>query len=180
MRVVLSLLLAINSSFFYSQNLAKKLSQSTTFLNELNNGDSVVYYQCHIESAQQELITASGQTLSSVSKNMSITEKFVLHKSDNNYELTRFVSVLTMCPNRRFSGLKFGEKAYWEFYFKESKTLSGDDLKALDAIENIGKEANEYDFAISIKNSNQVIILSGNKAKQLGLSDQLLLSKLFN
>jgi hypothetical protein len=138
-----------------------------------------VYYQCHVEAAEQELRTASGHTLNSVSKNFSITEKFVLHKKDGNYQLSHYVSVLTMCPNRRFSGLKFKEKSYWEFFYKESKKLTERELKSLEVIENIGKEANEYDFAITTKNRNQVILLSGKSAKQLGLADAILIARLF-
>jgi hypothetical protein len=139
-----------------------------------------VYYQCHVEAVEQELRTASGHTLTSVSKNLSITEKFVLHKQNGNYVLKHFVSVLTMCPNRRFSGLKFKEKAYWEFFYKESKLLSEKEVKGLEAIEDVGKDANEYDFAISTKNRNQVIILGGKNAKQLGLADAILIAKLFS
>lgn len=138
-----------------------------------------MYYQCHVEAAEQELRTASGHTLNSVSKNFSITEKFVLQKKDGNYRLSHYVSVLTMCPNRRFSGLKFKEKSYWEFLYKESKQLTERDLKSLEAIESIGKEANEYDFAITTKNRNQVILLSGKNAKQLGLADAILIARLF-
>ncbi|MBL7902192.1 MAG: hypothetical protein JNK73_09370 [Bacteroidia bacterium] len=138
-----------------------------------------MYYQCHVEAAEQELRTASGHTLNSISKNFSITEKFVLHKKDGNYHLSHYVSVLTMCPNRRFSGLKFKEKSYWEFFYKESKELTERELQSLEAIENIGKEANEYDFAITTKNRNQVILLSGKNAKQLGLADAILIARLF-
>jgi hypothetical protein len=164
---------------FPAQNSSSSSTEKNKWLHKLSNGDSLVYYQCHIEAAEQELKTASGHTLNSVAKNLSITEKFVLYKLNNVYTLTHYVSVLTMCPNRRFSGLKFREKAYWEFFYKESKALFDKDLQILTAIENIGKEANEYDFAISTENSNQVIILGGTKAKQLGLPKGILLSKVF-
>lgn len=148
-------------------------------LAKLAEGDSLVYYQCHVEAAEQELRTASGHTLNSVSKNFSITEKFILYRQNENYRLTHFVSVLTMCPNRRFSGLKFKEKNYWEFLYKESKLLSEKEIKSLEMLEKIGKEANEYDFAITTKNRNQLIVLGGKNAKQLGLPDAILISTLF-
>ncbi len=148
-------------------------------LAKLTEGDSLVYYQCHVEAAEQELRTASGHTLNSVSKNFSITEKFILYRQNENYRLTHFVSVLTMCPNRRFSGLKFKEKNYWEFLYKESKLLTEKEIKSLEMLENIGKEANEYDFAITTKNRNQLIVLGGKDAKQLGLPDAILISTLF-
>jgi len=164
---------------FSAQNTGLSAQVNNTLLAKLTEGDSLVYYQCHVESAEQELRTASGHTLNSISKNLSITEKYVLYKQNGNYRLTHFVSVLTMCPNRRFSGLKFKEKPYWEFFYKETKQLSELDIKSLEGIENVGKEANEYDFAITTKNRNQVIILGGKTAKQLGLPDAFLVSKLF-
>jgi len=179
MRLLIFLWFAVVCYHFPAQNSSSSPIEENTWLHKLSNGDSLVYYQCHVESAEQELKTASGHTLHSVAKNLSITEKFVLYKHNNVYTFTHYVSVLTMCPNRRFSGLKFREKAYWEFFYKESKALSDKDLHILGALEQIGKEANEYDFAISTENNNQVIILGGTKAKQLGLPSGLLLSKVF-
>ncbi len=167
----------MTAAYIQAQNTPDK--QQNTLLANLVDGDSLVYYQCHVEAAEQELRTASGHTLNSVSKNFSITEKFVLYKQNGNYTLNYFVSVLTMCPNRRFSGLKFKEKSYWEFNFKASKTLVQKELKSLEGLEKIGKDATEYDFAITKQNRNQLILLSGKKAKQLGLPETALISSLF-
>jgi hypothetical protein len=179
MKTFACLLLVFMTCFIFAQETSAPLHNKSTLLFKLANGDSIIYYQCHVEAAEQELRTASGHTLNSAAKNLSITEKFVLRKQNGTYTLTHFVSALTMCPNRRFSGLKFKEKAYWEFFYKESKTLSEKDLLILEGIETIGKEANEYDYAISTKNNNQVIVLSGSQSKQLGLPNGLLLSKVF-
>ncbi len=179
MKIFACMLLVLKTWFTFAQIGSTPLQNKNTLLFKLADGDSMIYYQCHVEAAEQELRTASGHTLNSTAKNLSITEKFVLRKQNGAYTLTHFVSVLTMCPNRRFSGLKFKEKAYWEFFYKESKTLSEKDLLILEGIEAIGKEANEYDFAISTQNNNQIIVLSGSQSKQLGLPNGLLLSKVF-
>jgi len=153
-------------------------SIQNNFLDQLAVGDSMVYYQCHVESAQQELRTASGQTLQTHAKAISITEKFVLMRQENSFTLRHYVSSFTTCPNRRFSGLKFGEKKYWEFAFRSSMELNEKALKGLRRIEDSGKAANEYDLAITVQNTNQVIILLGKKEKQIGIKEGLLLSKL--
>ncbi len=153
---------------------------SSTFIDKLQTGDSILYYQCHIESAQQELQTASGQTLQSHPKQLSITEKFVLIKKENSYTLQHYVSSFTTCPNRRFSGLKFSEKPYWEFAFKNSKDIHENAIKSLRTLENSGKEANEYNLAITAQNNNQIIILFGKKEKQLGIKEGVFISKLLN
>lgn len=146
----------------------------------LKEGDSIVYYQCHVESAEQELRTASGTTLQVVAKNVSITEKFVLRHKNGEFLLQYFVSPYVTCPNRRFSGLKFSEKAYWEFLLKETRHLSPEDLHILRSFETIGKDANEYDLVVSAKNRNQLILIKGKAVKQVGLPEGLLLSKLFS
>jgi len=171
--------LILTKALLFSAQSSGTSPDKNSLLHQLLEGDSLVYYQCHVESAAQELRTASGHTLNSVAKSLSITEKFVLYRKDGKYVLSHFVSVLTMCPNRRFSGLKFKEKEYWEFCYKESKPLSDKALRSLGLMEEIGKEANEYDYAISTKNRNQLIILGGKKAKQLGLPENILISKLF-
>lgn len=179
MRWVLCFFYLSVTGFCYAQKPIHANYRKNVLISELLNGDSLVYYQCHVESAQQELRTSSGHTLQSSSKNLSITEKFVLRKVDEAYTLHHFVSGLTICPNRRFSGLKFKEKKYWEFFYSKSKSLTESDLKILFSIEEIGREANEYNFAVSTENRNQVILLKGNKAKQMGLPEGVLLSRLF-
>lgn len=161
-----------------AQNSDSLIQSSNSLLKKLKSGDSLVYYQCHVESIAQQLTTASGQTLTGNSNNSSITEKLVVIKSGNSYFAKHYSSPLTICPNRRFSGLKVKERAYWEFKLEKEFPLNDNGIKALLAIERIGKEANEYDFVISKYNKNQVIILGETKFKQLGIEGNYVLSKL--
>jgi hypothetical protein len=174
----LSLFFVFTSTLF-SQNPNRTKIAGSTLLGKLKIADSLVYYQCHVDSASQLLYTASGQTLSSKSKNISITEKFVLFKTEQGYFMRRYSSPLTILPNRRFSGLKFGEKPYWEFRFESAMDLDETQVKILQAIELNGREATEYDYPVTLANTNQLIVLYGKKLKQLNLERNHLLSKLY-
>ena len=167
-------------SFFLglAQNADSLIQTSNSLLKKLKEGDSLIYYQCHVEAVTQKLTTSSGQTLSSNSSNMSITEKLVIRKKGDKFSVAHFSSPLTVYPNRKFSGLKVKEKPYWEFKLEKNFPLSVNGARALAAIEKIGKEANEYDFVISRYNKNQVIIKSNAAFKQLGIDGNYVLSKL--
>ena len=162
----------------FAQNIDSLIQTSNNLLKKLKEGDSLIYYQCHVEALTQQLTTASGQTLSGVSNNLSITEKLVVRKIGGKYSVSHFSSPLTVYPNRKFSGLKVKEKPYWEFKLEKNFPLSVNGARALAAIEKIGKEANEYDFVISRYNKNQVIIKSNAAFKQLGIDGNYVLSKL--
>jgi hypothetical protein len=164
----------------FAQNTDSLIQNSNSLLKKLKSGDSLVYYQCHVEALTQQLTTASGQTLTGNSNNCSITEKLVVKKVGNTYLVNHYSSPLTICPNRKFSGLKVKERGYWEFKFEKEFTLNERGIRTLLAIEKIGKEANEYDFVISKYNQNQVIILGQTKFKQLGIEGNYVLSKLLH
>ncbi|MDP3567520.1 hypothetical protein [Sediminibacterium sp.] len=151
---------------------------SSSILNTIKIGDSVTYYQCHVEAAVQQLSTVSGQTLTGKQQKYTITEKYVLKKNADNYSVNYYASSLTVFPNRKFSALKIREKPYWEFKKEKSFTLTEKDLKVLLALEKKGKEAIEYDYAISKYNTNQLIIKSGKNFKQLVIDGNYVLSKL--
>ncbi|MBA2613229.1 MAG: hypothetical protein H0U95_14770 [Bacteroidetes bacterium] len=151
---------------------------NNSILKTIKVGDSLTYYQCHVEEAVQQLSTASGQTLTGNPQKYTITEKFVVKKNADSYTVNYYASSLTVFPNRKFSGLKIREKAYWEFKKERSFVLSDKDLKYLIALEKKGKEAIEYDYAITKYNTNQLIIRNGKNFKQLVIDGKYVLSKL--
>lgn len=151
---------------------------NNSILKGLNVGDSITYYQCHVEEAVQQLSTASGQTLTGKPQRYTITEKFVVKKSADSYSVNYYASSLTVFPNRKFSGLKIREKPYWEFKKERSFVLSDKDLKCLIALEKKGKDAIEYDYAITKYNTNQLIIKTKKDFKQLVIDGNYILSKL--
>lgn len=151
---------------------------SSSILKNLKEGDSLTYYQCHVEEATQQLSTASGQTLTGKSQKYTITEKYVLKKKEQILTVVYYASSLTVFPNKKFSGLKIREKSYWEFKKEKTFTLTEKDLKILLALEKKGREAIEYDYAITKYNTNQLIIKFGKNFKQLVIDGNYVLSKL--
>jgi hypothetical protein len=151
---------------------------ASSILKTLKNGDSLTYYQCHVEEAIQQLSTVSGQTLTGKQQKYTITEKYVLKKTLRSYSMNYYSSSLTVFPNRKFSGLKIRENPYWEFKKERSFILTEKDLKILLALEKKGKEAIEFDYAITKYNTNQLIIRSGKDFKQLVIDGNYVLSKL--
>ena len=161
-----------------SQTRDSLVIPSSSILKSLKEGDSITYYQCHVEEAVQQLSTVSGQTLTGKQQKYTITEKYVLKKQAGNYSANYYSSSLTVFPNRKFSGLKIREKPYWEFKKERSFVLTELNLKVLLALEKKGKEAIEYDYAITKYNTNQLIIRSGKDFKQLVIDGNYVLSKL--
>lgn len=161
-----------------AQNIVFPVQLQKTMVAKLVSGDSLVYYQCHVEEATQQLATTSGQTLNTSPQKYSITEKFILYKDSNHYRVKYFISSLTSLPNRKFSGLKLREKPYWNYKLEKQMDVSEKAVKIMAALENKGKETNEYDFAITKYNTNQIIIKQGKNFKQLVIDGEYVLSRL--
>ena len=161
-----------------SQNKDSIIISPTSLLKDLKPGDSVAFYQCHVEEAIQQLSTASGQTLTGKSQKYSITEKYVLIKTENGYNVNYYTSSLNAFPNKKFSGLKIREMPYWAFKKEKSFPLKEQDIKVFLALERKGREAIEYDFAITRYTTNQIIIRKKKDFKQLVIDGNYVISKL--
>lgn len=172
------LILFLVSSFWsYAQNDSLVIP-ANSILKGLKVGDSLTYYQCHVEEATQQLSTASGQTLTGTQQKYTITEKYVVQKNAEGYSAKYYAATLAVFPNRKFSALKIREKPYWGFKKEKEFVLTDKDLKYLIALEKKGKEAIEYDYAITKYNTNQLIIKTGKNFKQLAIDGNYILSKL--
>jgi hypothetical protein len=167
--------LIVFSCYVKAQNL---FIPASSLLGSLGRGDSVIFYQCHVEEATQHISTASGQTFTSSPEKYSITEKYVIIKDSIGYRAKHFISSLVILPNRKFSGLKIREKPYWNFKKEKEFPLTENDLKVLLALESKGREANEYDFTISKYTTNQIIIKKKKDFKQLVIDGNYVISKL--
>ncbi len=178
MRLALLIALCFSGSCVSSQTVIPTTSTSSRFLNNLVPGDSVVYYQCHVEEAVQQLTTATGQTLTGRPQKYSITEKFVVKRGSEGYYADYYTSSLTVFPNRRFSALKIREKDYWLFKKERTIPLSETLLKAFAALEKQGREAIEYDYAITKYTTNQLIVKVRKDFKQLVIDNNYVLSRL--
>lgn len=147
-----------------------------SLLRDLRDHDSVIIYQCHVEKAEQMIRTASGQTITGMPGEMSLTEKYVLKRKDSLWTLKRYTSALNILPNRKFSGLKIREKTYWQFSLAAECQLDRSQIILLDKIQQDGRECTEYDFAISVYTRNQVIFKRGKKFRQLVLPEKQVIS----
>jgi hypothetical protein len=161
------------------QNPSEVVIPERSLLKGLKIGDSLTYYQCHVEEATQQMSTASGQTLTGKPQKYSITEKYVLVKTnETSYHVNYYSSSLNVLPNRKFSGLKIRERPYWNFKKERSFELNNEDLKKLLALENKGREAIEYDYAITKHTTNQLIIKQKKNYKQLVIDGDYVISRL--
>jgi hypothetical protein len=160
----------------------KVLSQPLTIPKEsmlnLKDGDSVIFYQCHVEQAVTNVTTASGQTLTGGNQACSITEKYVLTKKPESFEVSYYVSALNVLPNKKFSGLKIRERPYWGFKPDKKFALTEKDLKVFLALERKGHEAIEFDYGITRRNTNQIIIKRHKDFKQLVIDGDYVISRL--
>ncbi len=161
----------------HSQTFDTEIQQSKSLLRNINIGDSIVYYQCHVEEGTQQLVTSSGQTLTGKPQPYTITEKFVITKNNQNFGVKYFTSSLTVFPNKKFSGLKIREKEYWQFKQDSIFNLDEKGLKILLSLENKGREAMEYDYPITKYTTNQIIIKHHKNFKQLVIEDKQCISK---
>lgn len=161
-----------------SQTKESPLIPPGSILSGLKPGDSITYYQCHVEEAVQQMATASGQTLTSKPQKFTITEKFVITRAEAGYQVNYYTSSLNVFPNKKFSGLKIRERPYWAFKKERSFQLDDQDLKVLLALEKKGREAIEYDFAVTRYTTNQLIIKQRKNFKQLVIEGDYVLSRL--
>lgn len=161
-----------------SQNNTTIVIPEGSMLKKLDVGDSLTYYQCHVEEAIQQMTTVSGQTITGKSQKYSITEKYVLYRTEQGYRANYYTSSLNVLPNRKFSGLKIRERPYWNFKKEKTFDLNEQDVKILLALENKGREAIEYDYVINKYNTNQLIIKQKKDFRQLVIEGDLVISKL--
>jgi hypothetical protein len=178
MRNYFLILIALFSFNAKSQTADTSGIPAASLLKNLKPGDSITYYQCHVELAIQQLSTSSGQTLTANQQKYTITEKYVMKKTADGYSIDYYTAALNVFPNKKFSGLKIREKPYWGFKKEKTFQLKAQDLKVFIALEKKGREAIEYDFAITKYTTNQLIIKSRKEFKQLVIDTDHVISKL--
>lgn len=175
MRYLLLLPAIFFGSFVFAQTVfGPKYDQ--TLMAKLNTSDSLVYYQCRAKTGALT-IKSGEQTIETKEQKLSITEKFVIIKQNNEYVIRYWISGLTVFPNRKFSGLKIREKDYWNFTFKQERKLSDNELLFFAGLEKSSKETTEYDFAITKYTTNQLIIKHRKDFEQLLPKENLSISE---
>lgn len=154
-----------------AQTISKSISKQSLFY-ELN-ADSLTVYECRVSEATQELTTADGQKIKTGSQKLTITNKYHIKCINNSYQIHIYTAGITPFPNRKFSGLKIREKKYWEFRLDTSFVLSNKQLALFLIAEDKGKEANEYDYAITKHTRYQLIFKRRKNFKQLVFDQSL-------
>jgi len=172
-KLVLIGCLAFTSAF--SQNVFNEKTQHT-MLGKLLTGDSLTYFQCRVVDADIQ-VTAGNQKIESEKQQITITEKFVIHLKKNEYWIRYYTSGLTVFPNRRFSGLKIRQKAYWNFSFRVERKLEDKEVGFLATLQTVGKETTEYDFALTKHTTNQIIIKQKKNFEQLLIKEKVSISE---
>ncbi len=170
-------LILLYTNCCFSQTYDQTVDPKSLLYN-LQEGDSVTYYQCHVEQGVQRLVSASGQTITGKEQAYTITEKYVLIKKAEQFFVRYSNASLTVFPNKKFSGLKIREKEYWQFKQDSTFYLSNTGLKVLLSLENKGREAIEYDYPITKYTTNQIIIKKKKDFKQLVIEGPYIISKL--
>lgn len=168
--------------FFAQENSVIKFPEAyaKTAMAELKNGDSLLFYQCHVEEAITEITKANGEKIKGESKKISITEKFVVYNVNGTYQMKYFTSTLSNLPNRKFTYLKVKEKEYWNFKLEKNTTLNEHDVLVFCAIEYKSHATTEYDFVVDKYNTNALIIRNKKIMKHLVVDGNHLLSKNLN
>lgn len=178
MRKALLIILIGFAGLAVSQNTRFPEHLQKTQIARLQANDSLVYYQCHVDEASQELTTSSGQKIISKKRRVTITEKFVILRKDSVYSCRYYTSPLTNYPNKKFPYLTLKEVSNWNFELQKSKTLTEEEVLLAAAMEIKTHAIIHYDLNINKSCPNEVIICYKKNREQLIVEGDYLLSKL--
>lgn len=178
MRAVLLIVVLCYGLSSVSQNILFPEHLQKTRIAILQNNDSLIYYQCHVDEASQELTTSSGQKISSKKRRLTITEKFVISRKDSLYTCRYYTSPVTNYPNKKFPYLTLKETKSWNFELQKSKLLNHTEVLLAAALESKTHAIINYDLNINKSCPNEVIICYKKDREQLIVEGDYLLSKL--
>ncbi len=164
----------------FSQSFSFPAHLQKTQIAALKSGDSLVYYQCHVDEASQEIITSTGQKITAKKKRLTITEKFVIHKLDSVYNCKYFTSSVTNYPNKKFPYLTLTEVQNWDFELKKNKGLTSQEVLVVAALETKTHSIVHYELNINKTCPNEIIICSKKDKEQFMVEGNYLLSKLLS
>ena len=168
------------SGILCSQNSLFPAHLQKTQIANLQNKDSLVYYQCHVDEATQELTTSSGQKITSKKRKVTITEKFIIVRKDSLYICKYYTSPVTNYPNKKFPYLTLKEVDNWNFEYKSSKQLTLQEMQLVSALETKTHAIIHYELNINKTCSNEIIICSKKDKEQFIVEGDYLLSKILN
>lgn len=180
MKLIVLICIVLFKFNFYSQTVVFAKHLKKTQIANLQNGDSLIYYQCHVDSASQEITTSKGQKIKTKKKKITLTEKFVIHKADSVYTCKYFTSSITNYPNKKFPYLTLKEVSNWEFEIQKTKILSTEETLLIAALETKTHSIIHYELNINKTCPNEIIIMGKNVGEQFIIEGNYLLSKSLN
>lgn len=151
-----------------------------TKIARLQTHDSLIYYQCHVDEASQELTTSSGQKITSKKKRITITEKYVILKTDSVYTCRYFTSSVNNYPNKKFPYLTLKEVKNWDFELKNTKALTIQEILLIAAFETKTHVIIHYELNINFSCPNEVIICDKKDREQRIIEGDYMLSKILS
>ncbi len=151
-----------------------------TNIAKLQKGDSLTYYQCHVDSASQEITTSNGRKINTKKKRITLTEKFVILKKDSIYICKYSNSSITNYPNKKFPYLTLTEVKNWEFEVKQTKQLTVQETLLIAALETKTHAIVHFELNINKTCPNELIIIGKNINEQFIIEGNYLLSKSLN
>ena len=178
MRTILLIAALCYCFFTVSQNILFPEHLQKTYIAQLQSSDSLIYYQCHVDEASQELTTSSGQKISSRKRRLTITEKFVIVRKDSVYFCRYYTSPVTNYPNKKFPYLTLKEVKNWDFGLQNAKVLNREEILLAAVMETKTHAIINYDLNINKSCPNEVIICHKKNREQLIVEGDYLLSKL--
>ena len=161
----------------YAQTVSFPAHLAKTNIAKMASGDSIIYYQCHVDQATQELVTSSGQKITSKAKKLTITEKFVVTRQGDTYNVRYYISSFNEYPNKKFAYLTLKEVANWGFELKFSGTLPTEDVQIIAAFEDKTHDVTYYELKVNKSCTNEAVIAYKRERNQLMVEGNYLLSK---
>jgi hypothetical protein len=180
MKYILFIYIFIFFNNVFSQNIIFPEHLKKTNIAKLQNGDSLTYYQCHVDSASQEITLSNGKKINSKKKRITLTEKFVIIKKDSIYICKYSNSPITNYPNKKFPYLTLTEVKNWEFEVKQTKALSSQEIQMIAALETKTHYIVHFELNINKTCPNELIIIGKNINEQFIIEGNYLLSKSLN
>jgi hypothetical protein len=180
MRVVCLLFFVCTIIKVHAQHILFPGHLKKKYISKLQNNDSIVYYQCHVDEASQELTTSTGQKITSKKRKLTITEKFALYKQDSTYTVKYYASSVTNYPNKKFPYLTLTEVSNWGFELQKTKTLNQQEVLLIAAMETKTHDIVHYELNINKTCPNQIIVCYKKNREQYLVDGDYLLSKILN
>ena len=180
MKQLLFIIIVLFKFNLFSQVVIFPEHLKKTQIAKLNSGDSLVYYQCHVDSASQEITTSTGQKIKTKKNKITLTEKFVIHRSESAYTCKYSTSSITNYPNKKFPYLTLTEVKNWEFEVKQTKPLTAQETLLIAALETKTHAIVHFELNINKTCPNELIIIGKNVNEQFIIEGKYLLSKSLN